>query len=780
MATIFNKILFLSLFLVYPGIHLHSQQEEIAGITTRYKTSFSAPRDIIYTHFNKSFYLPGEDIWFASYVIDQTLGLPDKQATTLYAELYTPQGKLVEQKVLKISNGVAFNSFKICENCPVGSYTFRAYTNFMRNFQTGEAFNTTLKIAGNEKDSLLQHPGYDIQILPESGTLLNGVPNHIGIKAVDPNGKGIPLTGEIRDSQNRIKADFTLNHLGIGDFALVPDITNQYTATVMLPDGGVQVVDLPRTEEKGVVIKVNTMLKEKVAFEIVSNLKTILTDSVYYALVHNQGSIIRSCIINLGCQKQSAVFTIPETELNNGTNCITVFNTNFEPVAERLFFKYRKSVLGKLQIDKLEFKDSVEITLTSTDSLGNPFPASLSMSVLPEGTVSDSFSTGLYYEFLLKPGLNGLIEHPAYYFEKDDPGRKRDLDLLFLTQGWRKYDWKNILDENRKLPFEPDHYFSITGTVKSRNVSGKKTIMLMSPDNNLLLVEDTNEDGTFSFKGVALTDKTTVVLSASGKNGKPGDFTVESQIGPSHPVDSVIAVKPAFRLKEQPKQTEETIKLLPGEIMLEEVAVTAKRKRNPFEGTNYVPLFEKVYEITSENYYKYPDIEKLMRDEFNISDLTVLGKETKFGEDDNPNLYVDGIRRDPSFLNFYDVTQIEAVTYIKTPSEYLGPAVAVLILTRKKPVRDIQQPENIQYHPVKGYAPEVKYYTPRYLYPPETENYKKFATVFWKPDILTNAEGKATFKFSKPAGLKGIKLRTEGIAESGTLFLDRRLMVLDN
>jgi hypothetical protein len=77
-----------------------------------------------------------------------------------------------------------------------------------------------------------------------------------------------------------------------------------------------------------------------------------------------------------------------------------------------------------------------------------------------------------------------------------------------------------------------------------------------------------------------------------------------------------------------------------------------------------------------------------------------------------------------------------------------------------------------------AFAKPVKYYTPRYLYPPDSEIFQKHATIYWKPDIITNQEGKATFRFPVPSGVKEVKVRTEGFSENGIFFLDNSLIKL--
>ena len=44
-------------------------------------------------------------------------------------------------------------------------------------------------------------------------------------------------------------------------------------------------------------------------------------------------------------------------------------------------------------------------------------------------------------EMMLASEIKGLVENPGYYFEADDSMHRRDLDLLLMEQGWRRYEW---------------------------------------------------------------------------------------------------------------------------------------------------------------------------------------------------------------------------------------------------------------------------------------------------------------------------------------------------
>jgi len=69
---------------------------------------------------------------------------------------------------------------------------------------------------------------------------------------------------------------------------------------------------------------------------------------------------------------------------------------------------------------------------------------------------------------LLKSDLSGYIEDPNYYFTNPSDKTRADLDLLMLTQGYRRFEWKKILAKNTQdTIYKPEKGFTISGIVKT-------------------------------------------------------------------------------------------------------------------------------------------------------------------------------------------------------------------------------------------------------------------------------------------------------------------------
>lgn len=98
----------------------------------------------VYLHFDRTFFEPGEDIWFNAYVRDANSLKASPKSDILYVELLGPNGSVLKKITLLAKGGSAAGDFKLDANAPGGLYKIRAYTNWMRN--TNDAFERDVQV----------------------------------------------------------------------------------------------------------------------------------------------------------------------------------------------------------------------------------------------------------------------------------------------------------------------------------------------------------------------------------------------------------------------------------------------------------------------------------------------------------------------------------------------------------------------------------------------------------------------------------------------------------
>lgn len=759
-----------------------------------YSAYFEFPGEGIYTHFNKSSYMTGEAVWFKIYLFDTQEKRPFDLQQNVYAELFDPNGNPVRRQVLFAEKGSAWGMIELADTLMAGTYTFRAYTNWMRNMEEGQFYTRTFRVNGGVQkiaegpagDGETTQGAYEIGFYPEGGQLLEGMVNTVAFKIVDPTGKGTALDGVLKNGNGDTLLKLTTNPRGMSSFPLTPAFGEKYYAEFTLPGGNgeVQTVNLPEARRQGVALSCQWFFPDKVSVLLRTNAESLqeLQGKNNYVLVHNRGKVARVLIVNW-TNRPVIKIDIDKALLLSGVNHVTLFNEQFEPVADRMIFISGLDRLGRVSMDSRVEADSLAFSLIATDSASEPLEADVSVSFLPGGTGSADFESSIYTTLLLESDIKGTVEDPSWYFEdENDFERIKALDHLLLTQGWRRYNWDAIQKGSRPAPVhEFEQGFTIRGEVVnsiSRKEMEKSQISIFSPENGLMTVVDVDSSGTFVLPQLMLMDSTRVVINATNAKGRSGfrelNVTVTeprfAEEGPPLPVSDPVASDKVASL------------VLPeGSELLEGVTVTGRKadpSDQPFAGSTYFSTInDRVVVVTKDNYFKYNTLRDLLMMEFNI-----VGNSMGRGGGE-PVLIIDDTPMDDlSWLDMIHISEVEAVAVNKTGNAMLGQRGAngsINVKTRTRavdwgPRRDL----NIVNLLIKGFSAPVEYYAPEYAAPVTDPDFVERAALYWKPDVRTDFSGRAVFKFPLPSGVDRLHVRTQGISPAGVLISDERVINL--
>ena len=94
----------------------------------------SVPREEIFIHTDREDYISGENLWFNIYVIDRQSFKQSNNSSIVYFELLNSQNRPVVQKKILIIHGLGPGQIILPDTLSTGTYTIRAYTNWMKNF----------------------------------------------------------------------------------------------------------------------------------------------------------------------------------------------------------------------------------------------------------------------------------------------------------------------------------------------------------------------------------------------------------------------------------------------------------------------------------------------------------------------------------------------------------------------------------------------------------------------------------------------------------------------
>ncbi|MCL2561117.1 MAG: hypothetical protein FWE10_02170 [Rikenellaceae bacterium] len=92
------------------------------------------PQEKVYVHTDRDHYLSGDTMWLRSYVVCAADHKLAAFSRFVYVDLVDPAGRVAHNIRLIMRGGVFSGFIPLHEETASGTYTLRAYTNFMRNF----------------------------------------------------------------------------------------------------------------------------------------------------------------------------------------------------------------------------------------------------------------------------------------------------------------------------------------------------------------------------------------------------------------------------------------------------------------------------------------------------------------------------------------------------------------------------------------------------------------------------------------------------------------------
>ena len=604
----------------------------------------------------------------------------------------------------------------------------------------------------------------DIQFLPESGNLLAGVSNNLGFKAVNEFGNAADVEGAIYNQHDELITYFNSYHLGIGKVALTPKSGEEYYAKILLPRGIDTKIDLPKVESNSCIIQVKSIQATTFELDIISNVSQKL-----YVLLENRGEVIESRILDATTQLRKTPLQFSTENLSIGMSRITVIDESYRALAQRLVFLNQDKQLNiavETHKDKYLPREKIKATISVKDQLGNPVQGNFSMAVVDENLlrVADDKQANILSHILLQSDLKGKVEEPNFYFEKavvnDRINRREALDLLMMTQGWRRYDWSNIR----------------TAPVKIHKKKERKVIAGQIIDKDAVKNIIVNVEGTTNFT----------------KTDNQGRFTL---LG----VDLYTPKVLVFRNVSQNKERRLTVNQYRDDLKLYFYPVKGKILER---GTNEPIPFASIA-IEGQNLGTTSDFDGL----FDLSFLLQKASELNL---DNPTFRVNFVGYAPYRFSLKDLenTFQETFEILLEPNQEVLESVVIAAPSRTRN-RDInirnkehkkedkqvisttpttkgkvtidkfsiinENKEAIQTEVENPFSNTVYYYKPRPFISPDNSSKKSQkrsdfqSTIYWNGNVQTDKKGVATVEFSNVDAITTYRITVSGFGQQGEI-----------
>ena len=795
--------------------------EKIVSKLEKYR--LNTPQEKVYLHFDKPYYMAGETMWFKGYLFDGSSHKIDSVSRVMYVDLINEtDGKTIASRILNC-DGSTFGDIALPDSLDEGVYQIRAYTNYMRNYSEEFFYHQDFKIyQGSIKNRLTDANAKkmtevaDVQFFPEGGNSVVGLDSRIGFKALSILGKGVDVQGFVLDNTKDTVVAFQSEHLGMGVFNYTPEAKKTYTAYVKENDGKYRQFGLPLAYEQGFTMAIDNLSnKEKVKVFISNNSpKSADKSSEIVVVAHQRGQL---CFMAKGNETQKSFgLSIPKNKIpNDGIVQITLMNAKGEPLCERLVFNNQNRQINlKITPDKAIYKtrEKVTVNLEATDTEGKPVEGNFSVAVTDASqVVADPHQENLLTYLLLSSdvsnlsgtdyysALRGNIEQPAYYFDKENANANRHLDVLMMTQGWRRFIWRDLMsDKEPKITNLLETGLEVSGKALKPNgkVAENVTLTLVIKNDKRVpqfLTESTDSLGRYGFYGLDFFDSTQVFVQGMKQNGGKN---LEVTINPIKPSPKVRIVKTPYNpmefntqdLADFLKKANDAIELekklkLNRDQMLQEVVVKAKKNEEP-DARKIYGRASNTIKVDNNLCAGATSVLQMLQGRVSGVQVSPNGKGgfsvlirgvSSFTGSTEPLYLIDGMTVDADAMTSISPCDVDNIDVLKGAEAAIFGSRAsngvISVLTRrggnnydytKDPTLGITIQKRMGYNVAREfYAPKYDVNIPDHVRP----DFR--STLHWQPNVRTDASGKASVTYWNTDAKATMRIIGEGVSTQG-------------
>ncbi|GAC1303731.1 MAG: Plug domain-containing protein [Mucilaginibacter sp.] len=756
-----------------------------------------------YLHFDRpyAYYVAGDVVYFKAYVTMGERHEPTNISGILHVDLINKNDALMQSIALKLSGGIGWGDFALPDTLQKGNYHIRAYTEWMRNTEHPYFFDQYISVSTiNGVDRMAQSSQHSarpsLQFFPEGGNLVTDIRSKVAFKALGPDGLGVDVKGVVLDNENKEVARITSARLGMGVFDFIPEAERTYKARVTFADGSQDVVDLPRAQMKGIVLSVNTADPAKVSVEIDANrayykenLNKDLNILVYWAgTVRTIKTKLDNAVLGLD---------LPARNFRTGILQVKLLSQTGEPLSERMVFIQNPDLLNlSLNANKATYgkRENVQLNLNAKSPDGNGVNGSFSVSVADESKilVDENTENSILSYLLLTSDVKGYVEKPNYYFADVTKETRANLDVLMLTQGYRRFVWKQLLNNNLNTAatYKPEQYIDISGTLTTK--AGQPIVdarVILLP---LTQTETTDAQGRFRFAKVDFQTGTSFILKAPSSVGKNAVLTLDKPatgplISAGNIIDSKYNANADILASLQNNQRQGVLMASNEPLMLKgDKAIIQKNTRN-YRSSNIGGPGHADQVVTGDEIKNAAmlstGLNGLLHGVLFNSGVPALntGYTVSSGiQTLNPMLVVvDGsqIGRGVN-IDQYNPVDIETVEILKGANASIygvEGGQGVMVITSKQGSERGQMISKETSPGIFSITPPGLYkarefYSPVYDATQAAGKLKDTrTTIFWKPEVTTDASGNASLNFFNADGAGTYRVEVQGIDSKGNL-----------
>lgn len=647
-----------------------------------------------------------------------------------------------------------------------------------------------------------------LRFFPEGGHYVENVKSRIAFKALNEFGKGADVSGVVIDKRGRIITSLESFHMGMGAFDFQAAKGENYFVRIQIPSGNKELIPLPTPLPSGFALSLRNRDDTSLEWLIHSP-----SAGDAYLVANSHGEIVYSKKIEVHAGEN--IVSVPTKEFPAGIVVFTLFDyTGLEQCERLVFVNGNKGLTIELKTDKQQYlpREPVRLQIKTLDGNGKPVAAKASLSVVDDQLISfaDDKQDNLLSRMLLSSEVKGEIQEPSFYFDSNEEKASKALDYLLMTQGWRRFSWKDVLDTKRVITYAPERIKNVGGMVlnsQGLGFSSDVTLLELGGKKRIVKVQATRE-GHFLFKNI---DPTIPLLLLTKKPGeimlqKNPSFSISLNdregtiILPAKDDDEVSAIaatqtEPESTL-EQISERGLTLSMDNDVTQLSEVVITAFGVEDKKKLTGSIT---RVNENSLDGMFSAISIESALQGRVagviiqpqtgnpaSQASVMIRGISSLSGGRAEPLYVIDGHPMGTSLSENFsngsmvgpdDILSIEVMSSPEASAIYGSRAAngALLITTRSrlgymyfKSTKKAPKFSSVRITPRQFSATREFYVAPPSVKKDEVR--KDFrTTVFWSHTVVTNNKGEATVMFHNTDAISAFRITAEGFSGAGLI-----------
>lgn len=757
------------------------------------------PLEKMHIHFDRTMYNKGETIFYKLYVL---AGL---EWTTLsknvYVNWYDANGNYIKQTVAPLLKSSAKGSFEVPPNYKGDFIRLKAFTRWMLNDDSVFIYEKNIPVNDGSiaKIKTITASKTRVDVFPEGGVLVNGLNSKVAFKAT--NGFGIPvfIKGFLVNDKNKVLDTLKIAHDGMGTFKLKPVAGEKYQLNWTDENAQKGITPIMAANKEGVIMKLS-MDVEKAYVQVERTAEVPQNFKHLRLLVHQNQHLLYNVEFK-GEERLMQKAGLPIEELPTGVVQFSLFTNDWIPLAERIVLinnrlhEYNAMLSVQVANTAKRGKNVLEIMVKDTTE------SNMSISITDASVVLPEQQT-IYSDFLLSNDIRGKVYHPAYYFSSDADSVAAHLDLVMLTNGWRKFDWDKVKAGILPVPTYPKEtdFMKVSGKVYANaNIKFSDDLLLNiiingRDSSNKMLFIPILSDGSFEDKSVFYYDTSRIYYGVNSKSKLNNIAVVHFENGllkqdfKKSPIDagsfvrnwsdSMARAKLNFILLEQERQ-----KKLLASITLTEVVVKSKTK-SPIQllDEKYATGFFTGGDGTSFDLTNDPSalgsMNVLTYLQSKVPGLNIMaygsqasatwrGSKTDFFVNEF-NTPIESVQN----ISIADIAYIKAIRPPFFGSAGGGSGGAIAIYTKRgnnnkgKNIKSV----GMEYAALGGYSIFKEFFNPDYEKPSENFEEDNRTTLYWNPYVLTNKRNpRIRIEFYNNDISKKLQIVLEGTNANGKL-----------